>query len=214
MKTCCACRKAKPRSEFLERKQSSDGLHARCNDCRAEYAAEYRRRPEVVERDRTRMATHDPNAIAPWACVTCSRQLKFGDYYASRSATYGRSKKCRECTLAQNAQYRKRKGTDFFRGAKMFKNFGITREQFDEMLAAQGNVCGGCQRADPGVAGRFWHIDHDHSCCPQAGRSCGRCVRGILCHGCNLILGHAEDSADRLTSLADYLARTANGVRS
>lgn len=35
------------------------------------------------------------------------------------------------------------------------------------------------------------HIDHDHSCCP--GRtSCGACVRGILCAGCNTMMGRVQ----------------------
>jgi hypothetical protein len=34
-------------------------------------------------------------------------------------------------------------------------------------------------------------IDHDHVCCPTKG-SCGRCVRGLLCAGCNGTLGEME----------------------
>lgn len=30
--------------------------------------------------------------------------------------------------------------------------------------------------------------DHDHECCPGA-RSCGVCVRGIVCYDCNNIEG-------------------------
>ncbi|WP_420823252.1 MULTISPECIES: endonuclease domain-containing protein [Streptomyces] len=49
------------------------------------------------------------------------------------------------------------------------------------------HVCALCQ-AGPSVepspdAPSFWH-DHDHRCCPS-GRSCGRCVRGLLCLPCN-----------------------------
>ncbi|MFE3547411.1 endonuclease domain-containing protein [Streptomyces kronopolitis] len=29
------------------------------------------------------------------------------------------------------------------------------------------------------------HLDHDHTCCPGKGESCGQCIRGLLCWGCN-----------------------------
>lgn len=34
-------------------------------------------------------------------------------------------------------------------------------------------------------------IDHDHRCCPGE-RSCGKCIRGVLCTRCNTYLGHLE----------------------
>lgn len=47
------------------------------------------------------------------------------------------------------------------------------------------------------------HVDHDHACCER--HSCGSCVRGLLCAGCNFALGHAADDADRLAGLVAYL---------
>lgn len=49
------------------------------------------------------------------------------------------------------------------------------------------------------------HIDHDHACCPGRGSSCGQCVRGILCMGCNVGLGAFGDDPDRLASAIRYL---------
>lgn len=48
-------------------------------------------------------------------------------------------------------------------------------------------------------------IDHDHSCCPESAKSCGRCFRGVLCNSCNAGLGIMEDSVERLLGLVDYL---------
>lgn len=55
-------------------------------------------------------------------------------------------------------------------------------------------------------------IDHDHACCPGIG-SCGECVRGLLCHDCNILLGMAKDSADRLDQVKKYLITNSKTVR-
>ena len=40
------------------------------------------------------------------------------------------------------------------------------------------------------------HMDAEgyahHAHCKAKNRSCGDCVRGLLCHGCNVSLGHIE----------------------
>lgn len=46
--------------------------------------------------------------------------------------------------------------------------------------------------------------DHNHNCCPRY-RSCERCRRGVLCQGCNLAIGHAQEDPLRLRAAADYL---------
>lgn len=51
-------------------------------------------------------------------------------------------------------------------------------------------------------------IDHDHACCPNIrdrNRGCGKCVRGLLCHQCNVALGMVNDDVNRLRGLVEYL---------
>lgn len=86
------------------------------------------------------------------------------------------------------------------------EEYGLTSTQFDALLASQGGGCAVCKTPDPGGRGT-WHIDHDHTCCPGK-RSCGACIRGILCSGCNIGLGHFGDDADRLMQAAAYLLST------
>lgn len=49
-------------------------------------------------------------------------------------------------------------------------------------------------------------VDHDHSCCPN-NRSCGKCVRGVLCFTCNVAIGMLGDSVESLEKVLSYLKR-------
>jgi hypothetical protein len=88
---------------------------------------------------------------------------------------------------------------------RMFKLYGMTFADYDRMLASQGGVCALCRSDLPKhhVGGRF-HFDHDHACCPGA-VTCGKCIRGLVCGGCNRSLGWAENCGiDRILT---YLGR-------
>lgn len=57
------------------------------------------------------------------------------------------------------------------------------------------------------------HVDHDHSCCwkgkhPGTKKSCGDCVRGWLCRGCNMSLGAMKDDIKKLEGLIAYLKQS------
>jgi hypothetical protein len=82
------------------------------------------------------------------------------------------------------------------------KHHGMTRADYDAMLAAQNGVCAVHLGPDP--RGVKLAIDHNHSCCP-AERSCPRCRRGLLCVHCNRAVGLLGDSADNAARLLDYL---------
>jgi hypothetical protein len=73
------------------------------------------------------------------------------------------------------------------------------------------NACAVCRRPF-GAAGRVF-ADHDHACCPaqvdQTAKTCGKCIRGLLCFRCNTALGYIELYRDRAD---DYLARRASRV--
>lgn len=90
------------------------------------------------------------------------------------------------------------------------KAFGLTESQFDAMSAAQGDVCAICgnpERTRPAHGEkpvRNLSIDHDHACCPAEKKSCGRCIRGLLCGRCNGHLGWFEKHREQIEQ---YLAK-------
>jgi hypothetical protein len=76
--------------------------------------------------------------------------------------------------------------------------FRMRIEQYNALLLKQDNKCSICLCDISGVrmanGRRFSSIDHNHSCCPSH-KSCGKCVRGILCYRCNAMLSALEDKA-------------------
>src|ERR1035437_5195185 len=66
--------------------------------------------------------------------------------------------------------------------------YGITIKEYLDLLASQGGVCAICGAEDPGTKKGGWCVDHDHSCCPGK-KTCGNCIRGLLCRDCNSGLG-------------------------
>jgi len=84
---------------------------------------------------------------------------------------------------------------------RQLTNYGMNRIEWDALFVSQGSACAICRSTE---GGNGWHTDHDHSCCPLR-KSCGKCVRGILCNGCNTGIGLLQDSAEILTAAAAYL---------
>ena len=54
--------------------------------------------------------------------------------------------------------------------------------------------------------GRTLHIDHDHACCSGL-KTCGECVRGLLCRNHNVGLGLFNDDPEMLRKAADYIEK-------
>jgi hypothetical protein len=74
--------------------------------------------------------------------------------------------------------------------------YGITTEEYDALLLSQGNKCAIC--CGENLGNRDWNVDHDHNT---------NKVRGILCHSCNLLLGHSKDNPNVLCAAIAYLGR-------
>jgi hypothetical protein len=97
------------------------------------------------------------------------------------------------------------------------RKYNITLEQYNAMGEAQGWVCALCEEPETRIATgknadgetvQSLAVDHDHSCCPGS-RSCGKCVRGLLCAHCNWLVGRLEGRRGRLVAarLPEYLNR-------
>ena len=117
------------------------------------------------------------------------------------------SKPCQDCGKAKGPRQRNLKycytcgrARNKSRGMKAYfahilLTYHLTEEQYWAIYNAQGGHCYLCQHGSG--KSRKLSVDHDHRCCPGK-KSCGQCVRGLLCLTCNrIVLGRAaRDSAE------------------
>lgn len=117
-------------------------------------------------------------------CSRCTKELPLTNEFFKKTKllSTGFYKTCKKCC----AEYQPGYG----RNAQMKSRYGLTPEQYDERLQAQGGVCELCGMA-PGKQQRRFSVDHNHKCCPSQ-KSCGECLRGILCANCNRRVGFLE----------------------
>jgi hypothetical protein len=85
------------------------------------------------------------------------------------------------------------------------RKYGITQKDYDNLREEQNNSCAICgvheTNAPQGKAVKpEWslHIDHNHI----TGQ-----VRSLLCHNCNLLIGHAKEDNKILQLAAEYLTK-------
>ena len=176
---CSNCRRDLPESEF------TPSVFTRgSGQCRACY------------RERARRARSTPEGLE--AAREAARE-----YGRRRRATPEGREAVRE---ASRRFYAAEGRADYSRVKARLNKYGLTEEALAVMLAAQGGRCAICGTDEPGGRNSVWHVDHDHSCCPSA-RTCGKCIRGLLCNRCNTGLGMFRDNAEALRAAADYLEK-------
>jgi hypothetical protein len=138
-------------------------------------------------------------------CTKCRLDKPRAEFSKHAVAKGGVTSRCKPCAAtaarARNAANPERLAV-INRRSKLKRAFGISLEQYDAMLAAQGGRCGICGTGEPtgkrGILGPVFHVDH----CHKTGK-----IRGLLCASCNPALGAFGDSAERLAAAIAYLER-------
>lgn len=92
---------------------------------------------------------------------------------------------------------------------KMKTLYGITPEEYQEMLLEQGGACYICRRY-PGK--QRLAVDHDHEQVKLLTfrgdpNPVKHSIRGLLCLKCNRWLGHIQDSLSAISAAEEYLRR-------
>jgi len=134
-------------------------------------------------------------------CRTCDETKNLLEhYYRSRKdktlpSSY--SYECKECTVSR-VKARDRSHPAIKRDQHLRRRYGITIQEYTEILEAQGNCCATCGAKEPGGRWKSFAVDHDH----KTGK-----VRGMLCKSCNIALGEVDDNLQTLHAMVEYLKR-------
>lgn len=136
-------------------------------------------------------------------CKPCNLAAKHERYMANPAKVKVQVKRWQQANAERvNATQRRRRAKPEVklqaRAAHLMRKFGLTLEQYDAMLEAQGGGCFLCGR--PPREDISLHVDHDHS----TGR-----VRGILCFCCNNALADFQDDPELLRKAACYVTTNA-----
>ena len=144
-------------------------------------------------------------------CALCKADKPRTEFWKDRRPDRDLGAYCRECrktkgrkfraahrerlNLLDRTHYAQRRWKRHLRA-----KYGITPEQYDAMLTAQGGVCAICKGDEPGGKNgcKRFHVDHQHGTTN---------VRGLLCSKCNQMLGYADDTPEILRRAAIYLER-------
>ncbi len=108
-------------------------------------------------------------------CFSC-RAEKPDDEMAGAATTRSRGRYTGECKVCRTDR-----GSTERRRQYIWQFYQLSLEEYNVLLVKQGGVCAIC--GEPPKKNNL-SVDHNHDCC-SGKKSCGKCLRGILCVRCN-----------------------------
>lgn len=117
-------------------------------------------------------------------CKKCQNRMREESRKVNKTEARAASNKRRQDRFKMNHGDRRR-------DEKLMGTYGITLEDYNNMLASQNNRCLIC-----GDIRYKLHVDHNH----ETGK-----VRGLLCNSCNTGIGLLKENENILLSAIEYL---------
>lgn len=138
-------------------------------------------------------------------CSGCRVEKPLSEFWVDRRRGQAKSR-CKACTSLATKEWRRKK-PDYertryqrvkveTRERHLIRKYKVSLADYRRMLVAQEGKCAICGAPEHEQHNGVFHVDH----CHNTGR-----VRGLLCRGCNHILGHVRDDATVLARAIGYL---------
>jgi hypothetical protein len=137
-------------------------------------------------------------------CTDCHTEKETKYFHRNRAAwdKSGFANICKECWKIRASKRTKDQRHGEYLNNKqkqldrdLFKHYGITRNQFNEMRIKQDFLCAICGKHES-ESHKGLHTDHCHET---------KRVRGLLCNSCNLAIGMLKHNITILHKAIEYL---------
>ena len=127
------------------------------------------------------------------------------EVYRLRSKEWYSNNRERALEIKRNSLSKKiKEDPDYVRRTNLKNDFGITLEQYNEMLEIQNGVCALCGLEETSKQrGKIVNLSVDH--CHTSGK-----IRALLCRNCNTGLGNFNDDISKLEKAIKYLEEHKN----
>ncbi len=125
-------------------------------------------------------------------CNKCEEIQPIENFYRDSKSKGGRRRHCKTCSkLTPSKQLEARHEYN------LMKKYGLTKEQYNQMLIDCNNRCQICGTTKPGGTSNRFCVDHCHKT---------NKVRGLLCWKCNCAISHFNEDVEILQKAINYLA--------
>jgi hypothetical protein len=135
----------------------------------------------------------------PRSCLRCGVEYQPKAYVQLYCGSPRDKDSCAYLSGRERAKRKYAAGREAFRVAARknhrLVHYGVTPEQYEQILNEQQGACAICRRIPEG---RVLHVAHDHAT---------KKIRGLLCDMCNGALGMFQDRRDLLFVAAAYLEK-------
>jgi len=209
MKVCLKCKIEKSESEFNKRKSSKDGLQQNCRKCNKETYKIWQ------DENKEHKKQYDKIYVQKNKDKINERRKKWYSEHKEEKKLYDKKRreanstrykegkhkhylKYKEKYLNKHKKYAAEHSEEI-RNKNLLKNYGITVEEYEEILKKQNGVCAICKK--PPINKRL-SVDHHH----RLGH-----VRGLICWTCNRRLlsnlADRENAIELFTNALEYIKR-------
>lgn len=144
-------------------------------------------------------------------CTKCQITKSLNEYNKSQKNKDGLNTWCRTCCNKYSKQWAQKNKERHLNNYKKWraKNiehandldrkraYGLPKGRYSIILKLQNGCCAICKTNSPAPKKTFC-VDHCHA----TGK-----VRGLLCHRCNTLLGHAKDNVETLKNAIEFLSK-------